>query len=144
MVVGLGGNRNGRTNKFDPMLVPDKLAYPSSREYELSLACRPPFDLIVAVEFCLRKSMGRSSIMLLFLLEKLPPYRLDPGATEDIEPPQFWLSSCRFPHFHAMSGPLFPPDAMSARCRGGGSGGGTGSREFGIDIGIDVGDAAEL
>jgi hypothetical protein len=37
-----------------------------------------------------------------------------------------------------------PPEAMSARCRGGGSGGGTGSLAFGIGIGIDVGDALEL
>ena len=147
MAVGLTGEkRKLGTNRFDPMLVPDKLAYPSSREYELSLASGMPLlDLIVAVELCLRKKSGRSSMKLLFLLKKLPPSRLEPGATEeDCEPPQPWLFSCRLPHFHAISGPLSPPDAMSARCRGGGRGGGTGSLEFGIDIGIDVGDAAEL
>jgi hypothetical protein len=73
------------------------------------------------------------------------PYKLDPAATDDDSAPQ-WESSCELAHCHAISGPLLPLSAMSARCRGGGSGGGTGSLEFGIDkgLGIVAGDETEL
>ena len=122
------------TNLFDPMLVPERLAYPSSSlGYEFSCLSRPVIDLTVDVELVRRVNSGRSCIAL-FLLPKLPPYRLDPGATDDENPPQP-LPSWELPHCHAMSGPLFPPSAISAMCRGGGSGGGTGSLAFGIDIG---------
>jgi hypothetical protein len=53
-----------------------------------------------------------------------------------MELPQSLAAECVFPNFHARSGPLFPPDAISSKCFGGGRGGGTGSLEFGIDIGI--------
>ena len=84
---------------------------------------------------------GRSSMVFL-LLAKLPPCRLDPGATDDIDPPQLF-PSWKLPHCHAISGPLFPP---SPTCRGGGRGGGTGSLAFGIDIGLGAvdGEDAEL
>jgi hypothetical protein len=96
----------------------------------------------VDAELFRRAKSGRSSIVLLMTLS---PYRLDPGATEDTDPPQA-LPSCELAHCHAMSGTLFPPAAMSARCRGGGSGGGTGSLAFGIDIGLGAveGEDAEL
>jgi hypothetical protein len=63
-----------------------------------------------------------------------------------MEPPQSPVAECVFPNFQARSGPLFPPDAISSKCFGGGRGGGTNSLELGIDIGIaDVaGEEAEL
>ena len=56
------------------------------------------------------------------------------------------MSTCGLPNLHAISGPLLPPSAMSARCLGGGSGGGGGSLAFGIDIGMEdvAGDEVEL
>jgi hypothetical protein len=92
----------------------------------------------VEVELPRRRNSGRSSLIFI-VLAKLPPYKLDPGATDAIDWPQSLLAHC-----HAISGPL--PSAMSARCLGGGSGGGTGSLAFGIDIGMEevAGDEAEV
>jgi hypothetical protein len=97
----------------------------------------------VDVELVRRVNSGRSPI--LFLLIKPPPYKLDPGATDDTDAPQP-LPSWELPHCQAISGPLLPPSAISARCRGGGSGGGIGSLAFGIDIGPGAaeGEDAEL
>ena len=122
------------TDLFDPMLVPERLAYPSSiRGYILSRLSSPFIDFTVLVELVRRVNSGRSSII--FLPAKPPPYKLDPGATDDIDTPHP-LPSWALPHCHAISGPLFA-SSTSARCRGGGRGGGTGSLAFGIDIGPD-------
>jgi len=97
----------------------------------------------VDVELGRRECSRWFSNVLVLLLEAPPPSRLEPGVIGANDPPHALLPSAELPHFHAISGPLFPPEAMSARCLGGGSGGGTGSRAFGIDIGIDVGEATE-
>jgi hypothetical protein len=66
-----------------------------------------------------------------FLLVQL---QLEPGGTDN---PPHSVSTRELPHCHAISGPLSPPVAMSARCFGGG-GGGTGSLIFDKGIGTEV------
>jgi hypothetical protein len=120
--------------------VPERLAYPSSilgKEFSRFSTCG--IDLIVEVELARRAASGRSHTPL-FLLAKLP-YKLEPGVTEDVP---HSVSMRELPHCHAISGPLFPPSAMSARYFGGGSGGGTGSLAFGIDIGPEEVEGDEI
>jgi hypothetical protein len=83
-----------------------------------------------------RRADPSCSSGMLFLLVLLP-CKLEPGVTD--ESPHS-VSTRELPHCHAISGPLSPPVAMSARCFGGGSGGGTGSLIFGIGIGTEVED----
>jgi hypothetical protein len=71
-----------------------------------------------------------------FLLVQLP-CKLEPGATDN---PPHSVSTRELPHCHAISGPLSPPVAMSARCFGGGGGGGTGSLIFDMGNGTEVKD----
>lgn len=67
------------TDLFDAMLVPERLSYPSSiLRWAVSLPSSPNIDLIVDVELPRRSKPGRSSIITLFLLAKLP-YKLEPG-----------------------------------------------------------------
>jgi len=63
------------------MLVPERLAYPSSiLGYASCRTSTPDIDLIVDAELPRRLKSGRSS-MRLPRLAKLP-YKLDPGSTE--------------------------------------------------------------
>lgn len=127
------------------MLVPERLTYPSSIfGYAFSLESTPDIDLIVEAELPRRAKSDRSSVMLFRRLVKLP-YRLEPGFTDGRGCLQS-LSGWELAHCHAISGPLLPPSANSAICRGGGSGGGTGSLAFGIAIGPEevAGEEEEL
>jgi hypothetical protein len=69
---------------LDPMLVPDKLAYPSSiRGYASCRGSRPPEkDLTVDVALLLRSKAGRSSGNPLTLLAAELPYKLEPDLIE--------------------------------------------------------------
>jgi hypothetical protein len=84
---GSYAKKGSKTDLSEPILVPEKLAYPSSiLGYVFSLPSPPDRDFIVEVELVRRSKSGRSSIML-FLLAKLP-YRLEPGATDGTCLPQ--------------------------------------------------------
>jgi hypothetical protein len=116
--------------------VPERLAYPSSN---LGYGSRrpesmPDIDLIVDAELVLLSKSGRSSVILLPRLAKLP-YKLEPGLMEEVLPQLF--SSLELLHCHAISGvPLLAEVSNSGYLGGGNGGGGPGSRTLGIDIGI--------
>lgn len=95
----------------------------------------PEIDLIVEVELDRLSISGRSSVILLPRLAKLP-YKLEPGLTDDGLPQL--LSSLELLHCQAMSGAPLSPEVSSAGYFGGGrGGGGPGSRALGIDIGLE-------
>jgi hypothetical protein len=118
------------------MLEPDRLEYPSSiLRKKVSLDLCPEIDFVVEEELARCADSGCSSRMLFLLV--LLPCKLEPGVRD--ESPHS-VSTRELPHCHAISGPLSPLVAMSARCFGGGSRGGTESLIFGIGIGTEVED----
>jgi hypothetical protein len=124
------------TNKLDPTLVTEALAYPSSNFGNASrLAFTPDIDVMVEVELVRLLESGRYSVTLFALLVKLP-YKLDPACTDADGLRQ--LLSCReFSHCHARSGSPLSPLLNKCGYLGGGKGGGGGvSLELGIDIGL--------